>query len=239
MATITTRVSSHRELGTTAGEVRTFGERIVVGRSSQVADIVAPHGNISRRHGAIFVRDGRLWLEDAGSTNGLQTVNETMTKGPWPLQLYVGDSVYFGDVRVEIVDFEPCLPVPIEESVQFRRREIVEPATVHAYVRQHGLELEGGEHLPRVPNDLVVVRVERLGRQLQRRIGVTEYAIVSPVWAWDTLEIVLTIRDVSAVDFTFDVVAHNQRDEVVLRGAGKSLPAGEEVGGGPDSHQKS
>ncbi len=46
------------------------GQRTLIGRSSP-ADVVIPDRSLSRRHAGLEVVDGRVWVEDAGSTNGI------------------------------------------------------------------------------------------------------------------------------------------------------------------------
>jgi signal transduction histidine kinase len=58
----------HPEHG--AVDVEVGPEPRVVGRENGGADIVLGDGRVSRRHGKIWERDGAVWYEDLGSSNG-------------------------------------------------------------------------------------------------------------------------------------------------------------------------
>ena len=47
-------------------------EEFVIGRSSKTADLAIKDGNISRRHAAVVFRNGRFYMQDLGSTNGVE-----------------------------------------------------------------------------------------------------------------------------------------------------------------------
>jgi diguanylate cyclase (GGDEF)-like protein len=64
----------------------------VVGRDPDT-DIMVDHAAISRRHARLFEKDGGIWVEDLGSTNGTQ-VNDAQIDGP--RQLRNGDQLRFG-----------------------------------------------------------------------------------------------------------------------------------------------
>lgn len=44
----------------------------VIGRGSKTADLPIKDGNISRRHAAIVFDNGRYFVKDLGSTNGIE-----------------------------------------------------------------------------------------------------------------------------------------------------------------------
>ncbi len=66
---------------------------VTIGREG--CDVVLPDPEVSRRHAALRVTDGRLVVEDLGSTNGTFVNGEQIT-GPRELEL--GDEVRFGTV---------------------------------------------------------------------------------------------------------------------------------------------
>lgn len=68
-------------------------ESVFIGRD---ADLTVRHATMSRRHARIWVSDGRLQVEDCGSTNGT-FVNGRQVTGPTWLQ--VADTVTFGGVE--------------------------------------------------------------------------------------------------------------------------------------------
>lgn len=47
-------------------------DRFVIGRGSQGTDLMIRDGNISRRHAAIVLHTGSYYIQDLGSTNGIE-----------------------------------------------------------------------------------------------------------------------------------------------------------------------
>jgi hypothetical protein len=47
-------------------------ERFVIGRGSQHTDLTIRDGNISRKHAAVIYHEGQYYLQDLGSTNGIE-----------------------------------------------------------------------------------------------------------------------------------------------------------------------
>jgi CheY-like chemotaxis protein len=80
----------------------------VVGRSSE-CDYQIGHPLISRRHCALDLRDGEIWLQDLGSLNGTY-LNGERVKDPRPL--HDGDRV-----DLSFLPYEVCLPKSPEGSV--------------------------------------------------------------------------------------------------------------------------
>ena len=82
----------------TGGQVREFAQsRVVLGRSKE-ADLRIDDPNVSRKHAAIYWSNGRLVLEDLGSTNG------TMVNG-YPVTTTVlrpQDVVAIGESRLTV-----------------------------------------------------------------------------------------------------------------------------------------
>jgi len=70
-----------------------------VGRES--ADIVIQDPTISRRHAQVTVEEGRLLVEDLGSTNGT-AVGPSPVKPEAPAGAYHGDTVRFGNVTLTV-----------------------------------------------------------------------------------------------------------------------------------------
>ncbi len=69
----------------------TEGQRTLIGRASP-ADVVIPDRSLSRRHAALEVIDGQVWVEDAGSTNGVYLDGKRVERGlvePW-MDLVIG-----------------------------------------------------------------------------------------------------------------------------------------------------
>lgn len=71
---------------------------MVMGRS-EAADIALPFSSISREHARLFLDDGKLCIEDMGSSNGI-SVNEK--KAPGKVELSPGDMVQLGVVEFRV-----------------------------------------------------------------------------------------------------------------------------------------
>jgi hypothetical protein len=93
-----------REFVIVGGEVR-------VGRTPE-NDIVVEDRNISRHHASLWVEKGALWIQDAGSKNGVFVNNEHTTNR----KLEHGDIVRLGpcEFRVGIEQTDEALP-PLEK----------------------------------------------------------------------------------------------------------------------------
>jgi pSer/pThr/pTyr-binding forkhead associated (FHA) protein len=70
----------------------------VVGRHS-ACDCRLGHPSVSRRHCALALRDGRVWVADLGSLNGIRLNGESL-RGERPLA--DGDRLEFGDVAFRV-----------------------------------------------------------------------------------------------------------------------------------------
>lgn len=75
---------------------------VTVGRGSD-RDVVLECVKCSRFHAEFRIEDGRLWVEDQGSTNGTY-VNSEKPDGRSPLEH--GDIVQFGDARFRVIDVD-------------------------------------------------------------------------------------------------------------------------------------
>ena len=76
-----------------------LGQQITMGRSSQ-CDIPLPEDSyVSQNHARIYRRDGRVWLEDLGSTNGTY-LNSTAVSAP--VVLHRGDRIQVGRTLLEV-----------------------------------------------------------------------------------------------------------------------------------------
>ncbi len=80
---------------------RSYGldQHVVVGRSSQ-CDIALPEDSyVSQNHARIYRRDGRVWLEDLGSTNGTYLNSKAVSA---PVVLHRGDRIQVGRTVLEV-----------------------------------------------------------------------------------------------------------------------------------------
>lgn len=82
-------------------EIRRFllGNETSLGRSPGCGIALPDDTFVSQVHARVFRRDGRVWIEDLGSTNGTY-VNDARI-GP-PVSLEVGDRVQLGQTVLEL-----------------------------------------------------------------------------------------------------------------------------------------
>ncbi len=71
---------------------------IKIGRN-QESDLFIDHQTISRNHARLFFEDGRWWIEDLNSRNGIH-VNNSRIPQLTPVEIHSGVSLRFGDVKV-------------------------------------------------------------------------------------------------------------------------------------------
>ncbi|MGE0152235.1 MAG: FHA domain-containing protein [Reyranellaceae bacterium] len=86
------------EIVVSANELKNAADGLVLGRHSEQCDLVVAHGSLSRRHARLRLGDGRLTIEDLGSTNG--TIVDGMrlpVETPRPLR--DGAQVLLGEIR--------------------------------------------------------------------------------------------------------------------------------------------
>lgn len=112
------------------------GDRqLTIGRSSD-CDIVLNAGKVSRHHASIVPDEGKLFLVDAGSTNGTRLNNIKTERA----QIDIGDIIQVGDARIIFGQPSPALapaspsqdaepgplpapaPAPIARPTRFPRR---------------------------------------------------------------------------------------------------------------------
>ncbi len=92
------------------GEVLTITGDVIVGRNES-CDIVLKSGTVSSKHARLSVQEGRLSIEDFGSTNGTFVNGERIGK---PTPLKNGDRVKF-----DVVEFDVVMP-PAGDRTQIR-----------------------------------------------------------------------------------------------------------------------
>jgi len=81
------------------GRVFDLGDEVTVGRSPGCAVSLEDDTFTSSIHARVFRRNGELWLEDLGSTNGTW-LNDAKLNGPERLQR--GDHVKIGSTVLEV-----------------------------------------------------------------------------------------------------------------------------------------
>ncbi|MDP9389595.1 MAG: FHA domain-containing protein [Actinomycetota bacterium] len=81
------------------GAVYDVGEELTVGRANGCQVALTDDSYASQLHARVFRRDGRLWLEDLGSTNGTYVNAKPVTA---PIALRRGDRVQVGRTVLEV-----------------------------------------------------------------------------------------------------------------------------------------
>lgn len=81
------------------GATYDLGDELTVGRASGCQVALPDDSYASQLHARIFRRDGRLWLEDLGSTNGTFLNAKAVTT---PVALRRGDRVQVGRTVLEV-----------------------------------------------------------------------------------------------------------------------------------------
>lgn len=91
------------ELVVEAGDLKRAAQGLVLGRHSEQCDLVLAHGSLSRRHARLRLIDGRLTIEDLGSTNG--TIVDGMRLPPdTPRPLRNGAQLVMGEIRFAVTE---------------------------------------------------------------------------------------------------------------------------------------
>lgn len=86
------------EPATEAGKTFPLGDELTVGRAAG-CQVTLDDTYVSQLHARIFRRDGELFVEDLGSTNGTY-LNRNKVGGPMPLK--AGDHLQVGSVVMEL-----------------------------------------------------------------------------------------------------------------------------------------
>jgi hypothetical protein len=76
-----------------------LGEEVTVGRAGGCAVLLQDDSFISQLHARMFRRDGELFVEDLGSTNGTYLNNRKVTA---PVPVRKGDKIQFGQTTLEL-----------------------------------------------------------------------------------------------------------------------------------------
>lgn len=76
-----------------------LGDELTIGRSDQCGLNVSEDSFVSQFHARMFQRDGQVWVEDLGSTNGTLVNQQPITQ---PVSLRDGDVVQVGKTVLEL-----------------------------------------------------------------------------------------------------------------------------------------
>ena len=81
-------------------QVFPLGEEVTIGRAPGCSVPLADDTYVSQLHARIYVRDGRPFVEDLGSTNGTFLNRDRLSK---TMPLHRGDKLQIGQTVLEIV----------------------------------------------------------------------------------------------------------------------------------------
>ena len=56
-------------------------EGLIIGRDAKSCDLHLQDQSVSRRHARLFKKQGRVWIEDLGSVNGIIIGGQTLKNG--------------------------------------------------------------------------------------------------------------------------------------------------------------
>lgn len=77
------------------------GEGLIIGRSPGESDLVLADTSVSRRHARLSRRGGRLFVEDAGSSNGTRVDGRTLAEGE-AAEIAEGSEIELGETRLRL-----------------------------------------------------------------------------------------------------------------------------------------
>jgi hypothetical protein len=81
-------------------QVFPLGEEVTIGRAPGCSVPLADDTFVSQLHARIYIRDGKLFVEDLGSTNGTFLNRDRLSK---TMPLHRGDKLQIGQTVLEIV----------------------------------------------------------------------------------------------------------------------------------------
>ena len=76
-----------------------LADEVTVGRAGGCGVLLADDTFVSQLHARVFRRDGDLWVEDLGSTNGTYLNKKKVTA---PVAVRKGDKIQFGRTTLEV-----------------------------------------------------------------------------------------------------------------------------------------
>jgi pSer/pThr/pTyr-binding forkhead associated (FHA) protein len=151
------RVSAHDREGKEVARCDLAAGEVTIGRDVD-RKMVLSSASVSRRHARVYVADGRPWIADDGSANGV-LVDGVRIAAP---------TVVSAATRIEVAEFRIAVePMLMTERVQ-RRRSEPGPATSPSDAAPFRLVAEGGPYDGRV-FDLTVALIA-VGRSVENDI---------------------------------------------------------------------
>ncbi len=109
---------------------------VSIGRGSN-CDFQIHHSSISRKHCSIFYEEGRVWIEEGESTNGIRVNGEEIQKA----SLEVGDYIQLGTVQLKLesgIEEESSRPYDSSASTMQVPAPLQVEATNHLYEKEEG-----------------------------------------------------------------------------------------------------
>ncbi|MFV5503910.1 FHA domain-containing protein [Acinetobacter sp. 226] len=114
----------HAITGDLTGQEISIDRDMVVGRH-QAADIVLQAAEISRKHAAFLLKDGALWVQDLGSSNGT-FVNDVQIEQATLLKQ--DDIVQFASLKFSVL--APVAAVEVPAEIEATAEKVVEQVEV-------------------------------------------------------------------------------------------------------------
>lgn len=114
----------HAITGDLTGQEISIDRDMVVGRH-QAADIVLQAAEISRKHAAFLLKDGALWVQDLGSSNGT-FVNDVQIEQATLLKQ--DDTVQFASLKFSVL--APVAAVEVPAEIEATAEKVVEQVEV-------------------------------------------------------------------------------------------------------------
>jgi pSer/pThr/pTyr-binding forkhead associated (FHA) protein len=144
-------------------------ETLTVGRSEEYS-LPLPSASVSRKHGRIDPRDGKLFVTDLGSTNGTFVNGQIVTE---ERELHHGDIVHFGCCSYSVTHVEPKADAEddprksalatkfqaLKERRDDPRCEIVDSDAIELQVRSASAEHESVGRLANLSRDGITLVV--------------------------------------------------------------------------------
>ena len=114
----------HAITGDLTGQEISIDRDMVVGRH-QAADIVLQAAEISRKHAAFLLKDGALWVQDLGSSNGT-FVNDVQIEQATLLKQ--DDTVQFASLKFSVL--APVAAVEVPAEIEATAEKVVDQVEV-------------------------------------------------------------------------------------------------------------
>ncbi|APR85043.1 Flagellar regulatory protein FleQ [Minicystis rosea] len=179
-------------------------EPLVVGRS-EPADLVVANPSLSRRHARFTLHNGRVVVEDLGSTNGLYFEGKRVARA----ELELGGEITLAHFPARIITFGGVSPA-LDSEATFRRRLHEEMSRARAFHRSFAVVAVRASHTlaTRAPGGTWAVRLR------QRVQDIDCVSLYSP----DVALVLLPERDAGSALEVARTIVVAERDAPVFAG---------------------